>query len=276
MKRIIAAVFFCAASVAFAHGRAQAMVEFCPAALHVRAVGAEQRNDAAPAALYGFDLSARSARSVSARLAFDTSGGWFTVDVPQITLTEQDRHYTLRGMQITDRNYASPVMYVRFPKTLTLNHSWIYRSDDVTCAPPAAPGKGQNTYGKSGLQLDAADKDRLSNAPGSGAPVLNAKPSSPLETADCADPFREATAASPVVPAYPEFARMTGASGTTVVDVAINADASVADASVFARSGYPYLDKAALNAAKATTYEAGRSYCRPVPGTYRFVTTFYP
>lgn len=276
MKRMIVAVLFCAAFVAFSHGCAQAMIEFCPAALHVQAVGAQSADDATPAAVYGFNLTALAPRSVSATVAFDTSAGWFTIDVPQTALTEKDRHYTMRGVRFMRRDYVSPVMYVRFPQSVTLNHSWVYHSGDFTCPPPPAPGKGQNVHGHSGMQMDAADKDRLSDAPGAASVVLPAKSSPPLETAVCTEPFREATVTSPVVPDYPDYARTLGQYGTSIVQIAINADGSVAGTTVFGSSGYDLLDKAVLRAAQTSTYEPARSYCRPVPGTYLFVTTFDP
>lgn len=276
MNRVFIAALCFAALFAFPHARAQAMLEFCPATLHVEAVVAHASHDTGPAAVYGFNLSALAPRSVSATLAFDTSAGWFTADVPAVTLAEKDRHYTLRGGRFVHPDYVSPVMYLRFPRAVTLNHSWVFRSGDATCPPPAAAGNGQNAHGNSGLQMDAADEDRLSSAPAADAKVLPVKATGPLETAACTEPFRYATATAPVVPQYPEMARSMGAYGTSVVNVAINADGSVGDAWLFASAGNTYLDKAAIDAAKATGYEAGRSYCRPVPGSYRFVITFNP
>jgi TonB family protein len=276
MKRVFVAALCFAALFTFSHAQAQAMLEFCPATLHVQAVGADRNDDAAPAEVYGFDLSALVPRSVSATLAFDTSAGWYTADVPTVSLAEKDRHYTLRGVRFVHRDFVSPVMYLRFPQAVKLNHSWVYRSGDATCPPPAAVGKGQNAHGKSALKMDPADEDRLSNAPPADAPILSVKSSTPLEIAACDEPFRFATATNPVAPRFPDMARMMGAYGTSVVNVAIDAEGSVADAWIFASSGNNYLDKAAMDAAKATTYEAGRSYCRPVPGSYRFIINFDP
>lgn len=294
MKRVLSTAFFCAAFLLFAHSRAQAMIEFCPAALHIQPVGgkavaADDLQTAPPAALYGFNLTAYGPRSVSAEIALDTTAGWYTFNVPQVTLTEKDRHYTLRGGAFVYHDYVSPVMYVRLPQPAQINHVWVYRSSaigdgafgwqargDVICPPPPASSKDQKTHGDSEMRLDPADDDRLSAAPAGAAAVIPAALSKPLETASCSEPFREANVTSAARVDYPDYAREQDQAGTTAVLVAVNSDGSVADAWVFGTSGSKLLDESAVRSARMSDYSPARSYCSAVPKTYFFIVTFDP
>jgi protein TonB len=57
---------------------------------------------------------------------------------------------------------------------------------------------------------------------------------------------------------YPEAARLSGIEGTTFVRVLINADGTVAEASVKKTSGNALLDKEALRAIRKTRFKAYR------------------
>lgn len=288
MKRVVIAAVFCAAFLAFGHGRAQAMIEFCPATLQVAPVktDAAQKDDS-PSAVYGFDLSAMGPRSVKATLAFDTSAGWYTVDLQPVTLVEKPRHYTSVSAYFVRRDFVSPVMYVRFPGVVSINHSWVYsaaaqadgafgweKQGQVTCDPP---GTASVTPGKFAPKLDPKDRDHLGDPPRAASLIVAAKQTPALETADCSDPFADATATKTVVPDYPMGLRSmrTGILSTSIA-VAIDADGNVADAWVWGPSGEEPADDASLAAARATKYKPGRAYCRNVPGLYMFRVTFDP
>lgn len=62
-------------------------------------------------------------RSVSATLAFDTSAGWFTAVVPSVVLGQGALHYTEMFGRLTLPDWASPVMYARFPTRVTIGHA---------------------------------------------------------------------------------------------------------------------------------------------------------
>lgn len=295
MKRVLLAAVIAAAFFLVLHRPASAMAEFCPAQLNYERVGPDSAKDQ-PGALFGFNLSALGPRTItSAKLAFDTSAGWYTLDVPAMTLVEKDRHYSAPWVTFIRHDYVSPVLYVRFPQSLSIRHAWVYTaaaSNDgafgwqaqgtVMCDPPAAaspnevkrlvPGHERHPY-----VLDPKDEDGLSNAPSRLSLILAASPSKALESSNCAVPFRYATVKRQVTPEYPDSARgaISGESMTSV-EVAIRADGSLADAWVWGPSGFTPLDDASVLAARDSTYEGGRAYCKAVPGGYFFRVMFDP
>lgn len=292
MKRVFMGALCCAALFALSHARAQALLEFCPATLKTQAVGdAATQTVGKAAALYGFNLSAMGPRSVAATLAFDTSAGWFEVEVPQIALVEKDRHYTSISASFVRRDFVSPIMYVRFPAAVELKHSWVHTAvaqDDgpfgwskqgqVTCDPVAGAGAVHSEKGQSPPELDPKDEDRLYEPPTADSRIFAAKETAAVEdAAGCAVPFGYAMATEPDVPNYPDFLRGvdTGLL-TTSIEVAIDANGNVADAWVWGPSGQRLADDASLRAAKGSKYKAGRAYCRNVSGLYMFRVTFSP
>lgn len=288
MKRVFMAALCCAALFAFSHARAQAMIEFCPATLHVQPVReATTPANRSAAALYGFNLSAMGPRSVNVTLAFDTSAGWFEVDVPQVVLAEKDRHYTSISAMFVRRDFVSPIMYVRFPTTVALKRSWVRTAtaqDDgpfgwekqgqVTCDPPIGARASQNGAGEETTTLDPKDGDKLGELPSAGSQIMTAKETVALEPTECAIPFAAASATKPVDPSYP-YASPRGVF-ETAIEVAIDANGAVVDAWVWGPSGDKNADDVALNAAEESKYKAGRAYCKDVPGLYLFRVTSDP
>lgn len=304
MKRVIVIALICAAFFLALHRPASAMVEFCPADLSYervtsgtqlvrRQAGSNETATYAPefSTLYGFELSALGPRSVTqAELAFDTTGGWYTVDVPAVTLVTKERHYSNPLVSFVRRDYVSPVLYVRFPQAVTINHAWVYRAavqndapfgwqtqGTVSCDPPPAPSPQQAKSAArevSFYHLADADVDPLSAPPTPTSLVITAKASQALEQTNCSEPFRQATVKNQVTPQYPDI--MTTGKAVTSVEVAINAGGSLADAWVWGPSGFKPFDDAGTRAASASSYIGARSYCRDVPGRYFFRVTFDP
>lgn len=295
MKRVIVIALICAAFFLAFHRPASAMVEFCPAHLDYARVGPDNAGDQ-PGALYGFNLSALGTRTLAqTTLAFDTSAGWFTVDVPAVTLDAKERHYHSATVSFMRRDYVSPAMYVRFPQDVTINHAWVYSAsaqDDgpfgwqtkgnVACDPPAveSPQQAKRALYRSSetfYTLADADGDKLSQVPRAGSLVIPAVSSKPLESAACAEPFSVPVVKIQAVPRYPEVARDQNAGeGTVSVQVALSGDGSLLDAWVWGPSGNTAFDEAAVRAARQSTYSGARAYCRDVPGRYFFRVTFAP
>lgn len=310
MKRVFLAGLIGAAILLLSHRPAFAMVEFCPATLAYDRVGSDtalirqqSRIDRTGKAtnetssLFGFELMALGGRTITAaKLAFDTSGGWYTLDVPAVTLAEKDRHYSAPWVTFIHRDFVSPVLYVRFPQAVSISHAWVYEATAqndgafgwqaigaVMCDPiPEAspeqrahwpkPARSRNPY-----TLDPKDEDRLSDVPSAMSLVLNAAPSAPLESAACTEPFREATVTRPEQPQYPDVLRgRVGSDVMTSVEVAIEPDGTLQDDWVWAPSGFKPFDDASLDAARRSTYKGARAYCRAVPGEYYFRVTFDP
>lgn len=294
MNRVIAGAFLCAAFFVCSHRPASAMVEFCPATLKYQRVGPESAKKD-PAKIYGFELTALGTRTViSATLAFDTSAGWYTLDVPAITLYAKERRYTAPWVSFTRRDFVSPVLYVRFPTAVTIAHAWVYNAsarDDgafgwqamgtVTCDPPATASpeqrKSHKLPDKNRYALDPRDDDGLSREPQQTSLIVPAASSKALESIDCAEPFRDAETKRIAVANYPDAMRgnVLGDS-TTAVQVAIEPDGTLQDAWVWGPSGFTPFDQESVKAARNSTYTGARAYCRPVSSEYFFFVTFDP
>src|SRR5438552_1639943 len=93
--------------------QANAMTEFCPASLTIKAVGITTQSQ--PATLYGVMLRASGPRVVTATLAFDTDSGWFAATIAPVTLIEKKYRYGDASRTAVRSDWISPVMYVRFP-----------------------------------------------------------------------------------------------------------------------------------------------------------------
>jgi protein TonB len=118
-----------------------------------------------------------------------------------------------------------------------------------------------------------------SAAPAVAAPVSTAPPAPPAPTPTpkpaCANPNAPAAIkGSPVEPEYPDIAREQGAVGTALIKVTLSAEGSVTDVSVNKSAGNAALDKAAMDAAKSTSYVAETTNCVPTAGSYLFQADF--
>lgn len=247
--------------------------DFCSAGLHLEAVG---RNDTPnPNTLFGFTLNAGAPKTVSnAILALETQTGWYSATVPSVSVAPATRHFIDRdGTHRATQVWDSPVMYLKFPQPVSLLNAFVLGADGQACPPQprwqAAPQvRVPATIG------DPAYPDATSLAPQPGAAIFTPKPARPFFNTNCAQPFRFASVKTPVPPDYPEDAALHGAHGTTQVLVTINADGSLADATLFQSSGEIVLDEATLKAARETAYQSAAAYCQPVPGSYLFKSTF--
>ncbi len=286
---------------ALAAERAQALTEICPARLEVRAVSATDQTARGPARLFGFALTAMGPRTVSGKLAFDTSAGWFTVDVPPVVLAEKDKHYDAMFGRLTIPGWVSPIMYARFPQAVTIAHSWLYsaiakgdgdfgweKSGMFICPPPAGAQRADGVKTISVVistlpggtrqfeipTVDPKEVEPLSTPPLAAVTQFAATATKPLETASCAKPFADALAIILVDPGYPRILQATGASGLIGVGLALNGDGTLADSWVWAPSGLAAFDQAAMSAVQHQKYSGAVSYCHPVPAIYNAFVLF--
>ncbi|HKU66418.1 MAG TPA: energy transducer TonB [Candidatus Baltobacteraceae bacterium] len=309
MKRVIVAAITGAALFLCLHRPASAMVEFCPAGLQYERVGSNaalirqqsSRSEAGKSATetsstYALELTAFGARTVShATLTFDTSGGWYSADVPALTLIEKDRHYTGPSSRFVREDYVSPVFYVRFPQAVTVNHGWVSsaaaqgdsqfdwdKQGTVHCAPAprrlrliaiAAINTTARDWGADDLyKIDPNDIDPLTSAPQRTSIVLPAIPQS--SAAPCAHAFEFAMVTRQAQPDFPQAGR--GHFGVSTAEVAIDDAGHFVDAWIWGPSGQTAFDEVALRVARASSYIGGRAYCKPAPGYYLIRVTFDP
>ena len=84
----------------------------------------------------------------------------------------------------------------------------------------------------------------------------------------------EAQTFKAVHPAYPRISQRRGEEGTTTLSINVLADGSVSDVLVVQSSGYRRLDKAAIEAARATTFTPAMQFGRNIDSTTELSFTF--
>jgi protein TonB len=149
---------------------------------------------------------------------------------------------------------------------------------------PKTTNKGQSSSSertyvqpKEGSQEGVPKGTVASGPPAPTAGPATAPPATPQPTPTpprCSQPHKDATTTRPVEPDYPDMARQQGAVGTTQVKVSLSATGSVIDATVYKGSGNQFLDRAAIAAAKASSYSPEVEDCQRVPGVYLFRADF--
>ena len=106
-----------------------------------------------------------------------------------------------------------------------------------------------------------------------GPPASTPTPKPPA----CAVPQKEATLVNGVSPEYPDSARAQNLGPVTVVvKITLSATAALQDASVISSSGNSAIDRAALTAARQSSYSAKIVDCVPAQGSYSFRANFDP
>ena len=102
-------------------------------------------------------------------------------------------------------------------------------------------------------------------------------PAKPGANADCPVRYRTPAAVKLLQPEYPLAARgRQRIGGTTLVKIQLDADDSIADATIYRSSGNTALDAEALNSARRSEYKSAIFRCHAMAGTYLFRATFNP
>jgi protein TonB len=148
-----------------------------------------------------------------------------------------------------------------------IHHELSHQAVSAALVPEPAGTDGSATAGAGG---------GVSEGPGdaSSAGTGSAATPSPTPKASCAQPHVDAAVTRAVEPDYPELARQQGLTGTTQVKVTLAETGTVVDAQVYASSGSPALDAAAIAAAKRSIYTPEIDDCRQHAGSYLFRAEF--
>jgi TonB family protein len=118
------------------------------------------------------------------------------------------------------------------------------------------------------------------NAPGNtgipGDGGTSGPPAAPFETAGpaCSDPSAEAKTLVAIAPDAASADVTAGANVTAMIKVDLDESGRVLGVSVYASTGSFELDRAALSAARESTYAPEMRDCRPVAGSYLFKVEF--
>lgn len=98
-----------------------------------------------------------------------------------------------------------------------------------------------------------------------------------VDAQTCAKPFQDATMVNPANLQYSEAAKTAGlGAGTVVVRVVVAPSGAVAAESIIESSGNPYLDRAAIVAARESTYSPKIVNCAATFGDFLYRVMFDP
>jgi hypothetical protein len=289
MARLTSFLAFFVGLAALCTVRALAVAEFCPAT-----IGPAHQVKDGGGTLYSTTLGAEAPRSVTADVEAQTENGWYQFSIPETAIVQQAARYRTSQLTFTRNESSSTLLYVRFPQGAGNVIRWwitdaISSGDSamgwdekgkVGCSPYAqgsAPApdpamlKQYQGFVAERLGPPLLDYDRM---PGTGDAVLTIAPAVAQELS-CDKPFSNSTVSHPVSPAWP-LTYTTAVALQTLVRVDVNPDGSVVDAWVFQPSGIRAFDNSAVDAARRSTYTAGRAFCEPAPGIYLFRALFTP
>jgi len=265
-------------------GRVRAAeVEFCPARLDdFHAYGAPHDG------LRSFYVSAESARSVSANVIVQGERNWYTFQFMDAALVPDLAHYRTSTVRFDRMLYHTKPLYVQLPPGERVLRWWIYdatatgdsvfgwgNKGDVTCFPP--PGGGAKILPLADPPKRDNPSDDLAQLPGPSDTVLSGSQiAQPADTTECAKPFVPATVIHAFQPSWPMSVPRLSMAVVSEIEVAVNANGSLAGAWVYQPTGFPELDSEALKAAEFSKYHGGIALCKPAPGTYLFRADFDP
>jgi hypothetical protein len=282
----IGRVFFVVANAALlfvmSSGRVWASeVEFCPArldALHAF----RGANDG----LVSFYVAAASARSVSANVIVQGESSWYTFQFKDAALVPDLAHFQSHAVRFDRMLYHTKPLYVQLSPGERVLRWWIYDAistgdsvfgwddrGDVTCFPP--PEGDTKIPPLADVPKRVNPRNDLAQLPGPSDTVLaSSKIAPPADITECAKPFVPASVVRAFQPSWPATVPRLSATVVSEIEVAINANGSLAGAWVYTPSGYPELDLEALKAAELSKYHGGIALCKPAPGSYLFRAAF--
>ena len=259
------------------------VVEFCPA--HLEGFHAfAGPNDG----IVSFSIAAESARNVSANVIVQTDRGWYTFQVKDVNLAVDVAHFASPTVRFARVLYHTKPLYVQLLPGERVIRWWIYdatavgdetfgwdKRGDVTCFPLPEGDTGIRPSANGPKRVD--DPNDLFAIPGPSDTILHVSPiPQPAEMTECAKPFVPASVVRAIQPTWPRTVGRISTNLTTDIEVAIDADGSLAGAWVYSPAGIPDLDSAALRAAEASKFSGGIALCKPAPGNYLFRADFDP
>ncbi|MHB8176988.1 MAG: TonB family protein [Vulcanimicrobiaceae bacterium] len=293
MPRYLLAAVVAAAACGALGAPARAGVEFCPARV-AAGLHAFAPTKSGAASLYSFMLSGEAPRAVDGALDVQAKEGWFQIPFPKVVLAPRELAYADAYASWKRPTFLSPVLYARFAHAIHIERVWVGEAraypalgggagwaaeGRVACDPTSivavASAPQHSGFGWSPKTVMAIDK-RLAMRPKKGDPVVAGQSTAALEKTHCRIPFRPAKALKAVAPRFPMGYRNMSAPLLVLVRVSIDHTGKLLGTSVWGSSGVAAFDDAAVDAARASRYQPGTAFCRPVAGSYLFVSQFLP
>jgi Gram-negative bacterial TonB protein C-terminal len=278
----------------FGTARADAVAELCPASVERMSPGPGASR--APSASFTYELRAKTVRTIDdAAVIADTDHGWYRWGVTQVAMPMTVEDVATPRFRYTTRFARSTRLEVVFPEPLLVYRSWILsakstdeaslgwaKRGEYRCQVPAFQSRipsAKELAADKTLEQAIVPVGTPSPVPSPAQPAVAVPTTMSLDTIACSVPFRVATVDSPQSPDFPngstESMLETGSAEVKVeVEVTLDEEGRLLDASVFAGSGIAPFDLAALRAARKSGYSGAVSYCEKVRGQYIFSATF--
>jgi len=276
MLGVAAFIFFASITAT----RALAISEACPAQIKLLTpVGLVSQASTS----YVYELNAVSPRSIDATMIADTSGGWYTWDVSRTPLEAITGYlYYSNTQYLKYSDAASAPLGVVFPSPVLVHHAWVVRAKSSGETVIGWDAQGVHTCGLPAFSPDSTTEAQGYEGPPLAmpsplpSPVAYAKATAttpPFPATDCKTRFAAVNINKPKSPIYPDGLYSPV---VALVDITIDAQGKVIDATTRATSGSKSADMAATQAAAASSYVNGLAYCQPVGGHYLFRADFNP
>jgi|GEM_PF-2397639 len=266
--------------------RAEAVVEFCPAAV----IGFHpilEPGSGNAAKTYGYKIGAFGKRTTSGTVAIETDKGWYTTPFGPIALYSSTRSVGSGANEVDLNAFTAPTLFVAFPQSVVVRRMFVISASatgdglfgwqargTTPCDPPVAL-----TPPEYAAVWSAPDDDEH---PPTSFRSPFAKPSvagaaMPVEApagANCAQPFVEAHVLTAPKAKWPDSLgeNLKTPSSAGVVVVALDGRGKVEDVWPWLPSPYEELNAVQLDAANRATYAPAIALCRPVPSLlfYRY------
>lgn len=258
-------------------------VEFCPARMD-----AMHAFQAPHDGLFSFYVAAESARSVSANVIVQGERNWYTFQFKDAKIVPELAHYQSSTVRFDRTLYHSKPLYVQLAPEERILRWWIYDAvatgdsvfgwderGDVTCLPEPYDDTKIKPLADAPKRVNVVNDLGQLPSP-SDAVLVSSQIAQPADITECAKPFVPATVIHAFQPSWPSGIGRIGARVTTEIEVAVNANGSLAGAWIYQPSGIPDFDLEALRAAELSRYHGGIALCKPAPGTYLFRADFEP
>jgi len=183
-----------------------------------------------------------------------------------------------RGEAFSDtlRPFQADPIFIRFPDATAIDAASAETPASVsaTCVPeyrsPHLAPRGWRDSENSATESQAAIAGQLTTQ----TPTVEAQLLSTLPAATCTVPYHDATVTYAQNPDYPAIAVEHGSTGTVVIIVGLSETGAVSNARIVVTSGSPYLDSAALDAAKKSRYSPQIFRCKAIGSYYEFRVNF--
>ncbi len=148
----------------------------------------------------------------------------------------------------------------------------------IVSLPVARPHDSRNLHGHVAItpSLPTGEPNAPGNPGTNGSGGVISQPVVPTQEPGpaCSDPNVEAKTINAVSPERTASDFDANANATAMIKVDLDASGTVTGVSVYASTGSMELDRAALDAARASTYSPEIRGCQPVPGSYLFKVEF--